>query len=168
MAAPRRTEFLQVADHGGMQGGSWAEGTPRRRATLAPSREGLVAAVVCALVTALVVVLGYAAVHEAALAHDAQRRLADAQRSTATAERAKGGIFQAVPGSRTVSDYGAPYNVRVVCTVAGSVNGPHATRRPLDLHGTPRPGDVYVKTCRGLHRPGKTGAGSSTPGQPSS
>jgi len=166
MAAPRRTEFLQVADHGGMQGGSWAEGTPRRRATLAPSREGLVAAVVCALVTALVVVLGYAAVHEAALAHDAQRRLADAQRSTATAERAKGRMFQAVPGSRTVSDYGAPYNVRVVCTVSGSVGGRNESRRPLDLTSKPRPGDVYVKTCRGYHRPAKSSAKAAT-GQPS-
>jgi len=142
---------------------------PRKlEAARRPRLELPIAFALCAAVTALFVLAGYVAVHNLHAARDARERLADLQRSIAAKERSREQLLQAVPNSRTVSDYGAPYNVRVVCTVAGSVNGPHATRRPLDLHGTPRPGDVYVKTCRGLPRPAKTDAGPSAPGRPSS
>jgi hypothetical protein len=154
-------------DEGSVQGGAWAgrRAGPHRVAR-APSLHSVIAFVVCAIVTALVVVLGYLAIHNAAAARDAERRLGDLQRSTAAAESARAGMYRAVPHSRTVSDYGAPYNVRVVCTVAGSVGGPNGTRRPLDLKGTPRPGDVYVKTCRGYRRPARAAATAATTGQP--
>ena len=125
--------------------------------------------VFCAVVTALVVVLGYVAVHNAAAARDAERRLTELQRSTAAAEQSRARLYQPVPGSRTVTDYGLPYDVRVVCTVSGSVKGNAATRTPLDLKKTPRSGDVYVKTCRGYDRPAKAGASTPAPsGQPAS
>lgn len=156
---PPRDAFARSGDDGSIYGGTWAQSGPRaRRMPLAPSLEGSVAFVFCAVVTALVVVLGYVAVHNAAAARDAERRLADLQRSTAAAERSRAQLYRPIPKSRTVSDYGPPYDVRVVCTVAGSVRGPNETRRPLDLTGTPRPGDVYVKTCRGYSRSAKAGA----------
>ena len=52
-----------------------------------------------------------------------------------------------VPSLRTVQAYGAPYNVTITCTVAGSSEAT-AGRVPLDPDGAPRPGDLYVKTCR--------------------
>ena len=48
------------------------------------------------------------------------------------------------PQMRTTSTYPAPYNLEIICTVAGSSK----TGKPLDSTVGPKPGDLYVKTCR--------------------
>lgn len=53
-----------------------------------------------------------------------------------------------VPALKTSETFGAPYNVTIVCTVAGSGEGENGARIPLDTSDAPHPGDLYVKTCR--------------------
>lgn len=102
----------------------------------------LVPWLVCVFLAVTTVAFGvgfYAAQRNATAANSklkARDRLAEQ-----TAER-----LLPVPSLRSVQRYGAPYNVTITCTVAGSSDGPDR-RAPLDLSAGPRPGDVYVKTC---------------------
>ena len=127
---------------------------PRKLATARPRLEVPLALVFCAGVTALLVILGYIAQYNAQAARDARARLEALQRSTTAAERARKALYRPVPHSRTVNVFGAPFNVRVVCTISGSVRAKDGTRKPLDLAAKAQPGDVYVKTCRGYARSG--------------
>jgi hypothetical protein len=103
-----------------------------------------------ALVVALVIVLGYLALHDRAAAQHARAELTALQESVAAEARASKATRLPVPGARTVSEYHSPFNVRVVCDVTGSVRGANGARLPLNLSAAPKPGDLYVKTCRGF------------------
>lgn len=98
-------------------------------------------AMCCAIVA---ICLGAALLVDASGARKAERRvrLLDQLRAQDAAR------LLPVPSLRTSQSYGAPYNVTIVCTVAGSSEGQDDDRVPLDPDGAPRPGDLYVKTCR--------------------
>lgn len=95
-----------------------------------------------AAVALLVTVGGYTVAHYAVAASDARAELA--------AKRAADARLAArripAPSLGSVTTYGPPYNVRIVCAVAGSTGD----GGPLDGQAAPRPGDLYVKTCRAL------------------
>ncbi len=96
----------------------------------------------CAFLTVTTIAFGVAFYSAQRYANTANAKLEARDRlAEQTAER-----LLPVPSLRTVQAYGAPYNVTITCTVAGSSDGGNS-RVPLDLSGGPRPGDVYVKTC---------------------
>lgn len=79
-------------------------------------------------------------------AADAKARLVGRDRLEAqTAAR-----FLPIPSAATVDAFGAPYNITVRCSVAGSGEGENGSRVPLDMSRAPLPGDVYRKTCRAV------------------
>jgi hypothetical protein len=103
-----------------------------------------------AAVVAALVVLGYFALHNRTEAQHAHAELVALKQSVAAEAQASKATHLPVPSTHTVTEYHSPYNVRVVCDVTGSVRGANGVRLPLNLNVAPKPGDLYVKTCRGF------------------
>lgn len=95
-------------------------------------------------------VTGYTAAHYAGEYQKAQQSLHAMREASAKADLDAKTRYQSVPELRSVQRFGAPYNVTVVCEVTGSSEGAGGRRVPLSLQAGVRPGDLYVKTCRGL------------------
>jgi hypothetical protein len=76
----------------------------------------------------------------------AQTQLERERNADASAAARAKRVYRPVPGSSTTADHGPPWNVHIVCVTTGSVRNGAA---PLDLNVGPRPGDMYVRTCRG-------------------